>query len=757
MKKNNRDNETRDRIMLLRKSIARHNYLYHTEDNPEISNEAYDALLLELETLERENPDNKSVADSIGGAVSEKFKKVKHAIPQWSYEKAFTFDDIKNWEERNIKILNKSETKSDKTTDKLYESSDIEYICELKIDGLKLVLTYIDGVLAQAVTRGDGEVGEDVINNAIVIKDIPKVLNLNLKDKENIDINKEEHYKNIVVVGEVWMEQSELLKINNNIIEQTEEKNKNRQNKGEKNQDPKIYANARNLAAGTLRQLDSNVVAERNLKFFAYEINVIQPLPSFSATLRTLPSQREGLKYTQSQSLEILKDLGFNVNKEYKIVKDLNEVEKFYQSWAERRNNMPYGIDGVVIKINDKNIFDALGYTAKAPRGGIAYKFEAAIAKSKIENIILQIGRTGAVTPVAILTPVALAGSVVSRATLHNRDEINRLGVAIGDTVELRKAGDIIPEIFNVIKELRPRNAVLYEIPKLCPSCKSILRSEIKINKDATAKDSVDLYCKNVNCPAKHAEGLIHFVSKKCMNIEMMGEKIVEELASLGYINDYASIYELNKHKKELVMLDGYGDKSIDNLLNSIENSKNVYSYKLLFALGIRHVGEVTSKDLCKYLESNFEINTLDDLFSKLKEMTIEDFKSVEGIGDIVAESLYLYFNENKDDFKTKEYNNTKNIETLIRYLTLIKIENSNNINIANKNINNKIFVITGTLPSMSRDEAKAYIEDRGGRVSSSISANTNYLLAGADAGSKLAKAGELKVKVISEEQLYML
>ena len=727
-------NSIKERIELLRNSITRHNYLYHTEDNPEISDEAYDALLLELETLEKDNSSplppgegvegrglsikNKSITNSIGGSISEKFKKVKHSIAQWSYEKAFNIDDIKNWEDRNIKILNKL------NLDQIYDVN-IEYICELKIDGLKLVLTYVDGALTQAVTRGDGEVGEDVINNALVIKDIPKVLNIkNSKDKES--------YKNITAIGEVWMEQSELLKINM--------------------RGPKIYANARNLAAGTLRQLDSNIVAERNLKFFAYEITPSALLIS-GAVSYTASSPRGALN-SQSQSLEKLKDLGFNVNQEYKVVKDLNEVEKFYQSWTERRNNMPYGIDGVVIKINDKSIFDALGYTAKAPRGGIAYKFEAVIAKSKIENIILQVGRTGAVTPVAILTPVALAGSVVSRATLHNRDEIERLGIAIGDTVELRKAGDIIPEIFNVLKELRPKASKIYKMPTNCPSCNSILENEI-----SNSQTSVDLYCKNTNCPAKHTEGLIHFVSKKCMNIEMMGERIVEELVSLGYINDYASIYELYKHKKELVILDGYGEKSIDNLLASIDNSKNVYSYKFLFALGIRHVGEVTSKDLCKYLESNFEINTLDDIFSKFKNMSIDEYRNVAGIGEVVAQSLYDYFNKNRNDtYNNIQESNNLNIKKLIKHLTLIKIENnSDKIKPSSKNINNKIFVITGTLPSMSRDEAKSYIEDRGGRVSSSVSANTDYLLAGAEAGSKLVKAAEFKVNVISEEQLYML
>ena len=757
MTKNNRDNEIMDRVTLLRKSIARHNYLYHTEDNPEISDEAYDALLLELETLEKQNPS--SVVNAIGGPISEKFKKVKHNIPQWSYEKAFSVNDIKNWEERNIKILNKLDTHKgmdiysqeiEKQREEiiLYTTKDIEYICELKIDGLKLVLTYENSRLTKAVTRGDGEVGEDVINNALVIKDIPKVLNINNKSLRNIEKESE-----IIVVGEVWMEQNDLLKINNKIIKETKEKNEiiqkrnldtNNEKGNEdlnnkiKNQEPKIYANARNLAAGTLRQLDSNIVAERNLKFFAYEINV-----AFAYKINVAMDNNVNLFSLQSESLEKLKSLGFNVNKEYQVVKNIQGVENFYQSWAEKRDNMPYGIDGVVIKINNKNIFDALGYTAKAPRGGIAYKFKAQIVKSVIENIILQVGRTGAITPVAILSPVLLAGSVVSRATLHNRDEINRLGITIGDTVELRKAGDIIPEIFNVLKELRPKASKIYKMPTNCPSCNSVLENEISNN-----KSSVDLYCKNSECPAKHIEGLIHFVSKKCMNIEMMGEKIVEELVSLGYINNFVSIYELHKYRMELIKLDGFGVKSIDNLLTSIESSKKVSSYKFLFALGIRHVGETTSRDLCKYIENNFEINSFVDLIKKLKTMSIGDYKNVEGIGEVVAQSLYDYFYEI----------DIQSMEKLVKNLTLIKIDKVKNIiNVISKNINNKIFVITGTLSGMSRGEAKSYIEDRGGKVSSSVSSNTDYLLAGVDAGSKLGKAQQLKVKVISEEQLYML
>ena len=723
--------DIKNKIIELRKLIWKHNHLYHTMDNPEISDESYDQLLYDLEKLENENADIaksvteiKSPKDRIGGSVIEKFKKVKHEISQWSYEKVFNFQELLNWEDRNIKILNKQDTFSN------LRVGQLEYIAELKIDGLKLVLTYENGVLTQALTRGDGEYGEDVINNVLQIKDIPKVINFK---NTNFDKNQ---YDKIVVTGEVWMEKSELEKINNQIKNEA----------AKTGREPKLYANSRNLAAGTLRQLDSKIVADRNLKFFAYALS---PL-SFGDTVL-------GVKRINSQD-EILKSLakfGFQVNKEYKVLKSLDEAESFYKSWVDKRSKQIYGIDGIVIKINNLNIADALGYTAKAPRAGVAYKFPAEIAITEVRDIIAQVGRTGAITPVAILSPVVIDGSVVSRATLHNVDEIKRLDIRIGDTVEVRKAGDIIPEIINVIKDMRKDNIQEYTFPKACPSCQSDLeRLNIKNASKNKIDLSVDMFCLNKNCPAQHIEKLIHFVSKKAMNIDMLGEKIIEEFASLGYVTDYVSIYELKKSREELIALPGFGEKSIDNLLSSIDASCEVELNKFLFALGIRHVGEVTCKDLMKYLtfsimSSKLSIDYIIKIFTKLK---IEDYLEIEGIGEISAQSLYDFWH-NED--------NLKKVEKLDKYIkiNLPKVLNkSEEDNVGDElgdryiNFTNKTFVITGTLPSLSRDAATAYIEDRGGKVSSSVSSKTDYVLAGVEAGSKLTKAIELGVKVISEE-----
>ncbi len=683
---------TKDQIVKLRQTIQRHDQLYHDLDTPEISDQAYDALLFDLEKLEKENPkianDIKDITSpiyKIGYKVNEKkgFKKVKHNVPQWSFEKAFTYRDLENWEERNMKILG--------------SQNAIRYICELKIDGLKLVLTYKDGSLIGAATRGDGDTGEDVINNAKEIKDIVH------------DISDE---REIVIIGEVWMDKDELVKIN---IERS------------KNSKDKLYANVRNLAAGTLRQLDAAIVKERNLKFFAYQIEIMD-------SDKNLQSQTE--------SLEMIKSLGFKINTEYKNNLTLKDTQKYYEYWngvvgdIPRRNTMPYGIDGIVIKMDDKKIFDALGYTAKAPRGGIAYKFPPEIVHSTIENIVLQVGRTGAITPVAIMRPVALAGSIVSRATLHNIDEIQRLDVRIGDTVELRKAGDIIPEIFNVIKDLRPDTSAAFNFPTVCPSCHSILKNEI-FNKDKN-KVSVDIYCLNKSCPAKNVEGMIHFVSRKAMNIEMLGEKIVEEFISLGFITDYASIYKLKSHRDELIQLDGFGEKSIDNILSSIERSRSTELYRLIFALGIRHVGEITSKDIAK------NIKNIETLF----QMEVSDYLSINGIGTVIADSIYEYMNDE---------GNIKKIKDLMLFLNIKSEGKKDSGSEIKDKFKNMTFVITGILPSLSREQAKSYIELRAGRVSNSISSKTTYLLAGIEAGSKLDKALVLGIKVIGEEELFML
>lgn len=714
----NNSQNIKQRIIELRKAIWRHNHLYHVLDAPEISDEAYDKLLYDLEKLEHDYADIaesiieiQSPINSVGGSVIDKFNKVKHELAQWSYEKVFNYEELKNWEDRNIKILNKIPKYS------VLKKEDLEYIAELKIDGLKLVLTYEGGILVQALTRGDGEYGEDVINNVMQIIDIPKVINI--EDK-------------VIVTGEVWMEKDKL----NNINEEIKGKAKL------EGKEPKLYANARNLAAGTLRQLDSNIVKQRELKFFAYALDVALPPKLENLISRII---------TQSQKLKLLSELGFRVNQEYKLLKSLDEAQKHYERWIDKRNKQSYGVDGIVIKINEVEMSESLGYTSKAPRGGIAYKFPAEIAYAKVLDIVVQVGRTGAITPVAVLEPTLIDGSLVKRATLHNVNEIERLDVRIDDTVEIRKAGDIIPEIFNVIVDLRPESSVKFQFPNKCPSCHSqLISQEIKGKSRNSDNKSVDLYCVNRNCPAKHSESLIHFVSKKAMDIEMLGEKIVEELISLGYIYDYASIYELQVHGREIMDLDGYGEKSVSNLLASIENSRMVSLHKFLFALGIRHVGEVTCKDIARYVSGQLSsadqgIITVKTLYEYFETLSQDDYMAIVGLGEVSANSLYNYWHD--------EVSRTQ----ILRLNKYIQIQ----INNANTQIDNSLsglsFVITGTLPTLSRDEAKDYIEARGGRVNSSVSKNTNYVLAGEEAGTKLDKALELGLKVISEEELFML
>ena len=744
---NNKNKAIKSRIIELRKAIIKHNHLYHTLDTSEISDQAYDQMLITLENLENKNRklsdsiiEIKSPVYSIGGSTVDKFIKVKHNIPQWSFEKVFNFKELLEWEERNINFLEKENTKlyideniKNKNIDKSLSSThSIEYICELKIDGLKLVLTYDDGELVNAVTRGDGEVGEDVLNNALVIKDIPKTLNTNnLKSELGSNINYFLENK-IIVIGEVWMENKELKKINDNLKLDFENKNKLGS--------PKLYANARNLAAGTLRQLDSRVVASRNLKFFAYDIETEIKKENISLEKNKIVNNS---MTTQSFRLLTLKSLGFVVNKENKICKNLNYVERFYQSWTEKRKSMAYGIDGIVIKINDRALWNILGYTAKAPRGGVAYKFPAEVTMSKVEKIILQVGRTGAITPVALLTPVSLDGSIVSRATLHNMDEINRLDIRVGDTIELRKAGDIIPEIFNVITDLRPSKSLKYKMSDKCPSCEGTLsRQEQGKNKIKEKDHTVAIYCKNKNCPAQHIEGLIHFASKKAMNIENMGDKIIEQMVELGYITDYVSIYNLYSHKKDLENLEGFGEKSIENLLYSIEYSRNTTLSRFIFALGIRHVGENTAKDIAKFILKERKNINLQKAIELFKEMSIENYLNIEGVGQIIADSLYRYWHDE---------NNLQKIKILCPY---IHLKDKEVVSLNDGKFAGMTFVITGTLQTMNRDQAKEYIEEHGGKVTSSISSHTDYLLAGVDAGSKMTKANGLGIKIISEIEL---
>lgn len=657
--------QAKERIEELRNELEKHRVLYHVHDAPVISDEVYDSLMRELERLEKEFPEldsSHSPTHRVGGEPLLKFQKVTHQIKQWSFNNVFNFEELSSWEERNINLLRKEGIEQTPT-----------YVAEMKIDGLKVVMTYEEGVLVRAATRGNGEVGEDITENIKTVRSIPLVL---------------PEKKTITVIGEAWMKKKDLERIN----------------KEREKEELPLYANTRNLAAGTLRQLDPRIVASRNIQIFAYDI--------------------EGGAYaSQEEELHALSHFGFLVNKDHKVCHSLTEVQAFYDVWKEKRNAQDYGIDGLVIKVNERKLWDELGYTAKAPRGGIAYKFPAEEVVTKLLGITCQVGRTGAVTPVAELEPVLLAGSVVKRATLHNEDEIRRLDVRVGDTVSLRKAGDVIPEIFDVFKDLRPKGAKEFQMPESCPECGSILVRE-KIGK----ADSAALYCKNPECPAKHLEGLIHFVSKKGMNIEGLGEKIVEEFRELGLIIDQPSIYLLKKD--DIVGLEGFGEKSADNLIQSINASRTVSLNRFLYSLGIRHVGETTAKDIAKHFRT----------IEAIRHATYEDLVSVEGVGDVVAQSLVSFFADRKNQIM---------LDTLLQHVSVEEIEQKGTQKLAGYT-----FVITGTLPTLSRDEAKELIEQHGGKVSGSVSKNTDYLLAGEGGGSKRTDAEKFGIKIISEEGL---
>jgi len=682
-------NEIKKRIEKLRATIREHNHKYYVLDMPGISDEAYDALLRELKNLEDESPEffsKNSPTVRVGGEALPKFVKTRHKTRQWSYDNVFSFEELQKWEEKILKLKNKHPT---------LLKEKLEYVCELKIDGLKIVLTYENGELQKGATRGDGTIGEDVTENVRTIRSIPLVL----KEK-----------KDIIAVGEIWLSDEELDRIN----------------KERAKASLPLFANARNAGAGSMRQLDPKIAAKRNLDSFIYDIDEFQP-----TTNNQQPT-------TQEEELKLLKKLGFKVNNSYKLCKNLEEVEIFYKSWIKKKEKAQYGIDGIVIKINSIKIQKALGYTGKAPRYGVAYKFPAEQTTTKIEDIRIQIGRTGVLTPVAHLTPVLVAGSIVSRATLHNEDEIKRLDVKIGDTVVLQKAGDVIPDIVSVIKELRTGKEKSFIMPKKCPICGSSIKKEtigiLKHDKHPSKKEkSAGYYCVNKKCFAQELEQIIHFVSKKGMNIDGLGEKIVEQLMNENIISDVADIYELKKG--DLEHLDRFAEKSADNLIAAIKKSQKVSLSKFLFALGIRHVGEETAELLANQFTT----------INRSKNAKLLELEEIEGIGEVVAKSFYDWMND------------PQNQKLLTRLLQYIDIQNPKKLQTTNYKLRNKTFVLTGTMQSMSRDEAKTKIKELGGKVAGSVSAQTDYVVAGEDPGSKYEKAKKLGIKILNEKEFLKL
>lgn len=660
--------EAVDRVKKLRETIDKYRHLYHVLDTPDISDEVYDSLLEELRLLEEKFPGLKttdSPTQRIGGEPRPSFKKVAHKVKQWSYDDVFSYDGLRKWELRARRFI--------KDYPHLNQEP-LSYCTELKIDGLKIILTYKNGQFVQGATRGNGTLGEDITENLKTIQSIPLVL-----DKK-IDM---------IVVGEAWMKKSELIRIN-----------KERNNKGES-----LFANTRNAAAGSLRQLDPKIAASRRLDSFIYDIDFIQGL--------AMPKTQEG-------ELKLLMELGFNVNPHHVVAKDISLVEQYYQEWIHKKDKEEYGVDGIVVKINSRAIQEALGYTGKSPRWGIAYKFPAEQVTTVVEDIVLQVGRTGVLTPVAHLRPVLVAGSVVSRATLHNEDEIKCLDVRIGDTVVLQKAGDVIPDIVSVLKEFRTGKEREYVFPKNVPDCGGPIE---RIPGQAAYR------CVNKNSFAQKRRKFYHFVSKHAFDIEKMGPRVVDALLDSNLIAHYDDIFTLKKG--DLLSLPRFAEKSVDNLLASIEKSRTVELSRFLVALSIDHVGEELAHDIAEIFK---DIRTIE-------HAKREDLERIPGIGSVVADSVYRWFQDS---------GNKELIKRLLREVTIKKVTTQKNIITS---ISGKTFVLTGTLTTLSRDEAKQRIKSLGGHVVGSVSARTDYVVVGESPGSKYNHAKKLNVPTLSEEQ----
>ena len=641
--------------------INKASYEYYALDEPTITDQEYDDYYMELLTLEKKYPELKrddSPTNKVGGVVLEKFEKVRHNTPMLSFDDIFNEEELELFDERIRKVV-----------------KNPEYTLEPKMDGLSGSLLYKNGILVRGATRGDGVTGEDITENIKTIKSVP------LRLTKNIDIE---------VRGEIYMSK---LSFENANIERR------------KDNLPE-FANPRNAAAGSVRQLDSKVSAKRNLDYMAYFI----PNP-----------EEYGLK-NQSDSLEFLKELGFKTNhKLNKSVKSTKEILKYIDDLSKIRKELPFAIDGVVIKVNNLEDEKELGFTQRVPRWGIAYKFPAEEVLTTLKEIKYTVGRTGKITPNAIFSPVHVDGSLVSKATLHNFDYIKEKDIRVGDIISVRKAGDVIPEVVEV--KLDRRNADSKETIMItnCPICNSKL-----IKKDSNH------YCINEKCDSRKIEGLIHFVSRKAMNIDGFGERIVEDFYNMNYIRKIDDFYTLKKYKDELKTLEGFGEKSIENLLTSIENSKNNSLERLLFALGIRYVGDKTAKVLSMHYKS------IDNIINA----SFDELKEIDDIGEKIATSLVDYF---KDENNINLINKLKELGLNMNYLGA-------NIDTTNDNINNKTFVITGTL-SVPRDVVKEKIESLGGKVTSSVTKKTDYVIVGEAPGSKETKAKELGITILSEEE----
>lgn len=669
--------EIKDRVDHLRSQIDDLRYRYHVLNDPEVTDAMYDGLMDELKKIEAEHPylvTPDSPTQRVAGQPLDKFEKVVHQVPQWSFNDAFSEEDMYDWQERILKILQKELGE---------RPTDLDYVCELKIDGLHMVLTYDKGALKVAATRGDGKVGENVTHNIRTIQSVP----LNLK--KPIDI---------IVEGEVWLSRTMLEKINS---------------ERKKNNEP-LFANPRNAAAGTIRQLDPKIAAERKLVLTTYDIS------------------SDNAPDTQKKELEMLKDLGFKTDLHWQVCKTLEEIFAFHRQWNKDKHSQEFWIDGVVIKVNQKKYQNALGFTGKAPRWAIAYKFPAEQATTKVLDVYFQVGRTGALTPVALMEPAKLAGTTVTHATLHNFDEIERLGIKIGDTVVIEKAGDIIPKIIRVLEKMRTGKEKGIVRPKKCPVCGSEVG--FQDTADKKQKTSVALYCFNKNCYAQELERIIHFVSKRAFDIDHCGEKIVAQLVDVGLIKDAADLFTLTAG--DLEPLERFAEKSAQNLIEAIQKSKQITFGRFINSLGITHVGEETAEDLANHFQT----------LNNLQKASVEELEQINGVGERVAKATVEYFSNHKN----KEYlaKLLQNGVDITHHVPRIMNEGA---------FAGKTFVLTGTLSHFTRDQAKDKIRELGGEVSNSVSNKTSYLVAGSEPGSKYDKAKQLGVKILDEKEFLKL
>lgn len=654
------DKQTREKLQDLREQINQHDYQYYVLDQPEISDSQYDLLMSELIKLEEQYPELITVdspTQRVGGKPLEGFGDIQHAVPLLSLSNAFGSQELREFHRRIVNAL----------------GNDVEYVVELKIDGLSVSLSYENLLLQNAATRGDGEVGEDVTTNIRTIKSVP----LSLRTPIN----------RLIVRGEAYMPKASF----------------NRLNQQRELEGQQLFANPRNAAAGSLRQLDPQITAQRDLRVFVYDV--------------LLAEGQELL--THHQCLEYLESQGFKVNHVRKLCKSIEEVIEYCEGWTEKRHDLPFEIDGMVIKVNALAQQRELGSTSKSPRWAIAYKFPAEQAVSQIENVVFRVGRTGAVTPTAVMTPVRLAGTTVSRATLHNEDIIREKDIMIGDHIVVQKAGEIIPEVVRVLTEKRVGTESAIKIPELCPECGSQV---VRFEGEAVHR------CTGVSCPAQIREGIIHFVSRDAMNIDGLGPAVIAQLLEAGLIKDAADLYYLQYEK--LIGLERMGAKSAQNLLVAIEKSKQASLAQLIFALGIRLVGARAGKLLAQHFGS----------LDALAQANLEELTSVNEIGTKMAESLITFFQEPQ---------NQKFIHRLKEAGVNMVAEKT----VISDTLAGKTFVVTGTLENYGRKEIQEFIESLGGKVSSSVSKKTDYVLVGDSPGSKAEKAKELGIKILTEEE----